>query len=459
MKYTAINIGPIIKTLGMARKPRELWAASYLFSYLMKCLIDELPENKIVSPATNTPTEVGVGLYPDRVFVEGEINLDAIEKALYSFSQATELPMDTVKNYFNVMMTSVDCEEVSKAVADLNQKLNCMELFERVTDDKSAQEVWNLLLTKYNSPLFKVAFGARIFDIPDLKQIARNGEKDIKYSYSNYVCVVYADGDNMGKIVSRSNNISDISKALLEFGKTATETIRDYSDYALPIYAGGDDLLFIVPVCSNGKNIFDLIDDLDEKYEDVKKVADSADLQTSMSYGVAVSYYKYPLYEILYTAQNLLHITAKNVQGKNAVALELRKHSGGTFAVQFSKNDEKLKKAFADVVASSSVEESVVSAVSHKIRNNEGILKLWLGDANANERNTYFFRKFMEYDERGTGKDNEYKKKSLNLLNELYKKYEGKQNEQEIVISQLVKTMYGMLRTGKFIKGEEALDE
>ena len=38
MKYTAISIGPIIKTLAMARKPRELWAASYLFSYLMKCI-------------------------------------------------------------------------------------------------------------------------------------------------------------------------------------------------------------------------------------------------------------------------------------------------------------------------------------------------------------------------------------------------------------------------------------
>ncbi|MDR2511860.1 MAG: hypothetical protein LBC89_05325, partial [Bacteroidales bacterium] len=33
--YTAISIGPIYKTLTMARKPLEIWAASYLFSYLM----------------------------------------------------------------------------------------------------------------------------------------------------------------------------------------------------------------------------------------------------------------------------------------------------------------------------------------------------------------------------------------------------------------------------------------
>lgn len=30
MKYTAVNIGPIIGTINLARKPCELWSASYL---------------------------------------------------------------------------------------------------------------------------------------------------------------------------------------------------------------------------------------------------------------------------------------------------------------------------------------------------------------------------------------------------------------------------------------------
>lgn len=30
MKYAAINIGPIVDTISMARKPRELWAARYI---------------------------------------------------------------------------------------------------------------------------------------------------------------------------------------------------------------------------------------------------------------------------------------------------------------------------------------------------------------------------------------------------------------------------------------------
>ena len=39
MKHTAITLGPIYKTFMYAKKTRELWAASYLFSYLMKTLI------------------------------------------------------------------------------------------------------------------------------------------------------------------------------------------------------------------------------------------------------------------------------------------------------------------------------------------------------------------------------------------------------------------------------------
>ena len=40
--YYAITIGPIYKTLAYAQRTRELWAASYLFSYLMKRLLIKL---------------------------------------------------------------------------------------------------------------------------------------------------------------------------------------------------------------------------------------------------------------------------------------------------------------------------------------------------------------------------------------------------------------------------------
>ena len=88
MKYTAINIGPVVPTISMGRKPRELWAASFMFSFLMECIIKQLPPDSIISPATlKTDEKLGIGLYPDRVFIKGEFAVnEVVKKALENFN-------------------------------------------------------------------------------------------------------------------------------------------------------------------------------------------------------------------------------------------------------------------------------------------------------------------------------------------------------------------------------------
>ncbi len=44
-KYIALTLGPIIKTLSLAKKTRELWGASYMFSYLMRGIVGELQKD------------------------------------------------------------------------------------------------------------------------------------------------------------------------------------------------------------------------------------------------------------------------------------------------------------------------------------------------------------------------------------------------------------------------------
>ena len=88
MKYSAINIGPIIATLGMARKPRELWAASFLFSHLMKCIYGEAEKTgaTIISPAKPKEEKNKVGIYPDRIYLKGEVDVKrVISEAVISF--------------------------------------------------------------------------------------------------------------------------------------------------------------------------------------------------------------------------------------------------------------------------------------------------------------------------------------------------------------------------------------
>lgn len=485
MKYTAINIGPIVQTLGMARKPRELWAASYLFSHLMKCIIEKFPKEKVISPALLGKDEKnGIGLYPDRVFIKDEISYSSIKPSIDSFAEHLKLSA----GYFNVMVVSGDYTKDSEAIKDLNGKLDCLELFNRSVD-KDSVDVVRKLIVDDNWHFMNYAF-AKDDDKPTgtlaeyaaaelqnldawkefQKEIQKDNDKeafkkfpkDRLKSYHKYICVVQADGDNVGKTVSHQGlsdgKVEEISKALLQFGKNAKKAIDDFG--GLPIYAGGDDLLFVAPVVGkDGGTILDLLDKLnDESFGCVKSVIDPLNLKdkdnkaikASLSFGVSISYYKYPLYEALESARNLLFGRAKNIKGKNAIALDLRKHSGGSFYMELSKNNSEMKDKFNEMIVASGEKESVVSAVSHKIRSNEGLLKLWIEDAEADKsaRNENFFKKYMEYN---SSNPDAYKKATLELMNELCLV----ENDAE----KLVKTMYGMLRIAKFIKGEEVIDE
>ena len=500
MKYTAINIGPIVSTLGMARKPRELWTTSYMFSYLMKCIIEKLPKEKIISPATFGKDEKkGIGLYPDRVFIKDyEVSYEDTLKPVVN-EVANVLQIDA--EYFNVMTVSGDYEHDSDVIKDLNAKLNNLELYNLAVKGTSAEDV--RIKIKSIPVLYSDAFIDKKLFIESLGEIGavelkkmtmdedwqlftyaliskdtKVSEKAFTYlpkdrlkSYHKYICIVQADGDNVGKTVSHSNlpdgKVKEISTALLKFGGNAKTAIEEFGGF--PIYAGGDDLLFIAPVVGkNNSNILQLLKKLDnESFGEVKRIVDECELKTeddkkvdihaSLSFGVSITYYKYPLYEALESARKLLFEKAKNVTGKNAVALNFRKHSGGSFYAEWSNADKELEKAFEDIVSASAIEESVVSAVGHKIREAQGLFELWIGQECAPERNRNFFKKYLEYNpdkaaEKKSASDI-YKDTALDLLNVLFK------NKGANTAEKLTQTMYAMLRLAKFINGEEARDE
>lgn len=463
--YSAINIGPIIKTLSMARKPRELWAASYLFSVLMKRIVDMLHKENItvISPKRIEGLLNGIGLYPDRVYFEGSIEKEKVDNVLADFVKDVNEKgkLEIKSDYFNIMISKCSSESFeNNVIKTLNHDLDIQELFVKAVDSKAEDAIINLLSMPGKSPLLEE--GEREKTIRDLEHIAKH-ILDEKKSYSKYFCVVQADGDSMGKSImsAKQDELTRISSAMLQFGKEASEKIKIFSKGSLPLYAGGDDLLFIIPVIgSNNRNVFDLIDDIDKIFADtVKKEVPDA----SMSYGIAISYYKYPLYEALDSARNqLFEVAKKKVPNKNAVALDFRKHSGGAFAFACSKKNP-IYDSFKELIGKSDVEQSVVSAVAHKLRNNKDLLGLWFESDNYYDRNLNFFKKFMEYNAESSEKDNTYKKVVLKLLDAYYKyrdeveafnKDKDESEKLEYDINVLTKNVYAMLRTAKFIKGE-----
>lgn len=442
--YTAITIGPIGHTFSLARKPREFWAASYLYSHLMKSIILSLKNNKfnIISPAEPTQSKLGVGLCPDRVFFEGgeefKFNIEEFCK---------DLKISEAKDYFKVLLTSGEYDSDKAAIIGLNKKLDRLEL-SNYTFDKGSEDAIRSLLQKENKEVkeknhnskwpeaFLDAFESKKFPIESLEDLARKYETDgKKHSFNDYFCIVQADGDNMGKTIE-NGDITKISQALISYAQEVVPMIRNYG--GMPIYAGGDDLLFIAPVVGKDeKNVLDLISEIDkifnEKFKDMKG-------NPSLSYGISITYYKFPLYEAWKKASSLLFDKAKNVNGKNAIAWELQKHAGSSFTGAFSKANEELYTAFKNIIAIKNQKETLVSAVSHKLRENEGLLDLFKKSDDLDIRLNAFFDKIIDAENA-----KEYKDKVKDLLIQLYAT-----NEENIS-----RTIYGMLRTAKFINGEE----
>jgi CRISPR-associated protein Cmr2 len=499
MKYTAINIGPILDTFAMAKKPRELWNASYMFSYLMECIIDELSDCNIISPAVldwSKPVYYEVGLYPDRIFIEGDIKAkEVINKALEKFKKTTDIGND----YVNVMSVSVDYDKPSGAIKELNRLLDCLELYKRPVKDNSLRNVASLLYGKNKMKLYTHAASKSEFSILSLAEIATyrlksidlgnwlnicgmlkhddtetEADEDVFYkeikkqfkteykSYYKYICIVQADGDNMGKIVSALDTIKikSLSKSLLDYGSQACEAIKKYGGF--PIYAGGDDLLFIAPVISSTGTkemitIFDLLSTIDNLYQQVDtKVEDLGrplGLHTSISYGLSISYYKYPLYEALKSARELLFDKAKNVEGKNAIAWCLRKHSGSGFVGSLCKNSN-VYTSFSKLMRTS-VDESTVSAIAHKLRENQDLLNI-VRHSNQEDRIKAFYNKIMEENPLD---DKSYKGITRNLLWKLLELEKSKPEDKAKSTKEILETLYGMLRTAKFINGEGDSDE
>ena len=460
MKYSAINIGPIVKTLGLARKPRELWSASFLFSALMDYIIKEVPNGvDIISPAVITPAVCppcsGVGLYPDRLFIKGEIPdaqmEEMINKAWEEFKKNVFSVKDDVREYFTIMNASVEADHDYEAVKKLNAILDRLELNVMTSDHASRDKVLDLIKKDSGSPLFTLGFGSNKMPVESLQKIAEASWEAIgeRKSFHDYVCIVQADGDNVGSYVTspalKSGKLKDVSSALLEFGIKAKTAIEEFG--GTPVYAGGDDLLFIAPVIGrDGKTtIFDLLENLDDAaFAGVKSLIPGVKDHTpgaSLSFGVAITYYKYPLYEALEMARNLLFGVAKKVSDKHAVAWTFQKHSGEQFSAAFSRENKSLWKEFMNVI-DKTVDGNTVSAVAHKIRE-FGPLVHQVLESSASVRLDALFDNVLEM------KNNDYFKAVKEIMPTLY----------GVCRDNFSDVLYAILRTAKFVKGEEPKDE
>lgn len=127
--YTAITIGPIGKTLAKARSVKSFWTASYLFSWIMRKLLEKLPKEnfEILSPYRAGKDVLGeiskkVGLFPDRLFAKGELEekkLKRIKREI--FGELAEKFKNTFQDEKDDIARKIDTESDPKRKRELEE--------------------------------------------------------------------------------------------------------------------------------------------------------------------------------------------------------------------------------------------------------------------------------------------------------------------------------------------------
>lgn len=389
--FTAVTIGPIYDTMQLTSRPAGLWGASSLFSWIAAELLTSLHEQgcEIVSPWTDwkdgkltllPECEVirrkGVGLLHDRIFLKGDMReqvktaISSVENKLANELDGTEDTKQWIRHYLRIYAMAHAIPDNKNPIAELSRYLDAMELEPNYVAIERENPLLKLFegvdasggKTKGASDKIKDSFLVpdkkewmlRIDDnkIRDLEDIARSGvdKEQVARKHQRYYAVLKMDGDNMGSIINslHTDEISSFSKRCLKFCTKASEIVQRYR--GMPIYAGGDDLLAIVPVIGYDPDsgaavhLLELLRQIRDCFNEEFKEEQEREKQKeegkppTVSYGIAVQYYRSPLYEALQRADHMLG-RAKNTSKKNALYLDLQKHSGQSAKIAVHRMD------------------------------------------------------------------------------------------------------------------------
>ena len=431
MKYIALTIGPIYKTLQNAKNPKALWSGSYLFSYIMKQIISEFKTREFITPYIKDESifdnESEIGLFHDRCIFESKENdiyklKSVIDDVIKQLASNLKVEKSIVESYLQINYIERELSDDANPILEISPYLDTQELFFQASNDTKNSFI-NALKSKENFLLKNKNI------VDDIK----------KLTHKNYYCIVHADGDNMSQAISNKENIANVSKNLFEYCSESSKLIKAFGGQT--IFAGGDDLLFIAPVLSKDKTetIFNLCDTISK---DFNKRFDGV---ASLSFGVGINYVKFPLYEALQKSRNLLFAKAKQ-EPKNNIAFGVTKHSGQTFETIIHKGDEAIYNHFLTLssnIQESSEADNFLHSLHHKIDAHQTTLKQIAADK---ERLKNFFDNYFNEAEH-----KQYRAFFEQLIDFIYEVFQNEKIEKK----EKLNIIYSTLRFVKFVKGDK----
>ena len=425
--YIALSFGPIDRIIGYSKSTRAIWASSYMFSFLAKHIVYgyfQRPEVEFLKPSISEFMFIksdGVGRFPDQYVLrtKKDIKIEEIretcDKTIGELADNMAEVLKGVKKedifaYLKRALRIVIIKKVYKqdksdkeVVEDMQEMMSYVEC----RDSYNAKETRNYLSEYFesvtNTSLLrcdavnkndKNLGTVRLFDTilecaagdeyKNKKAALLKGECDNQLKpYQKYIAFVSADGDHFGKTLAAKGK--DALGVFNEYNDKIRDTVANYGGQV--IYQGGDDILFFAPLYNTyngdggGKiDIFQLIEKIDSAFSDIlkkyEKTLNFGELRPSLSYGVAISYYKHPMGEIKKESEGLLDELKEN--GRNKVSWKVRKHSGQTFSAVFDKSGDEYSKNVTFISACLAQEGDFLHSVTHWLMAKEEQLSLIL---------------------------------------------------------------------------------
>lgn len=374
--YVGITIGPIIETMSYTSTPAGLWTASYFFSEITVSLYQKLNDNHY--DVITVPKDVqkyrmdGIGQFHDRIYavVPDGITKDEAQKIVQeSIHRVIEEKAQQLCNAISDEKTATILEDCRKGleaylqihyvVMEIGENQVLAQILAGALD--ALENCQSIVGNLTQNPLIRLVSGKRNNSNCYIKRYEpfkkatwfkgdNESIKDLETLFpgQNYFAIVQADGDGMGKIVNaeldndedaaldtQEKRIRMFSELCMNYTGEAARIIQDYN--GIVIYAGGDDLLFLAPVVNvKGENIWKLCQRIATKFNEIfdpgqndkAKAIVQSDKIPSISFGVSINHYKFPLYEAFEDGRNLLFGKAKSYGNKNNFAIALHKASG-----------------------------------------------------------------------------------------------------------------------------------
>jgi len=383
----------------------------------------------------------GAGLYADRIYFEGNVKekletcIAKIKKEIADdikdkINNANNI-LSYLDDYLNIHIIETNLENDKNIMFELNRRLDQAELQQNfpLHDDPSPLLDYLDAQLSHNSIIVQDAFSGntnkhkRFLSIPEIatselkekcpeaynevvskmencyrkKPVGHQGEhpkcdEDIDFideleqkeeckphirPYHKYFAVLYADGDNIGKLLEKigkdTGKLKDFSKALLTFGQQAEEIILEFDGNG--IYLGGEDILAYLPIASEKEGelqtVFDLLRKLDKAFDEtVGPLARELEITPpTLSYGMMMAYVKHPLREVREIALSLLHDKAKKTPCKNSIALRFQKHSGQYTECMIEKSKTCSFTALHEMIqAYKSKDKEILTGLIHRLK-------------------------------------------------------------------------------------------